>query len=196
MALVKSLSLLGSFISLWNNWVENLYQLEWYLLQVTEKSNSTGPRTKDSWHIKRTPQERLQEGQMKTLAPFLYESLCSVLYMCGLHAQCYWNKRDIASCVTLRMKSTPTPTSQIDFPWSFWPNLCHVFLFKPIPGKENEAVMTGLDYTSLAPWLGMSPAFPEHGQHRSWVSKQNQDSIRKKERESDCCVDNYDSPLS
>lgn len=52
--------------------------------------------------------------------------------------------------------------------------------------------MIGLNYTSLALWLGMGPAFPECGQKRSWVLKQNQDSVRRKEGESDCYVDNYD----
>lgn len=52
--------------------------------------------------------------------------------------------------------------------------------------------MIGLTYTSLALWLGIGPAFPECDQKRSWVPKQNQDSVRRKERESDCCVDNYD----
>ena len=58
--------------------------------------------------------------------------------------------------------------------------------------------MISLNYTSLALWLGMGPAFPECGQKRSWVPKQNQDSVRRKEEENDCRVGNYDcdSPFS
>lgn len=53
--------------------------------------------------------------------------------------------------------------------------------------------MIALNYTILALWLGMSPAFPECGRKRSWVPKQNWDSARKKEGESECCVESYDS---
>lgn len=56
--------------------------------------------------------------------------------------------------------------------------------------------MIDLDYTSSALWLGMNPAFLEHGQNRPWVPKQNQDSVWEKEGECDCCVDNYDAPFS
>ena len=53
--------------------------------------------------------------------------------------------------------------------------------------------MIDLDYTSFALWLGMNPAFLEHGQNRPWVPKQNQDSVWEKEGECDCCLDNYDA---
>ena len=52
--------------------------------------------------------------------------------------------------------------------------------------------MIGLNYTSLALWLEMGPAFPECGQKRSWVPKQNQESVLRKQGGSDCCVDNCD----
>lgn len=125
---------------------------------------------------------------MKTLAP-LYEFLGSILYTCGLRVQCSQIRRTLLSVSFLRVNSTLPPTS-------FSSKLCHMFLSKLIPGKENGTTMIDLDYTSLALWLGISPAFLGHGQNRSWVPKQNQDSVRKKEREYDCCVDNYDSPFS
>lgn len=52
--------------------------------------------------------------------------------------------------------------------------------------------MIGLNYTSLALWRGMGPAFSECGRKRSWVPKQNEDSVRRKDEESDCCIDNDD----
>lgn len=111
---------------------------------------------------------------MKTLAP-LYEFLGSILYTCGLRVQCSQIRRTLLSVSFLRVNSTLPPTS-------FSSKLCHMFLSKLIPGKENGTTMIDLDYTSLALWLGISPAFLEHGQNISWVPKQNQDSVRKKER--------------
>lgn len=74
---------------------------------------------------------------MKTLVP-LYEFLGSTLYMCEVRDQCSWIRWTLLPVSFIRVNSIRPLTSQIDFPWSFRSQLCHMLLSKLILGKENR----------------------------------------------------------